>query len=154
MFRAIPSTLRASRGFSTSLIRRNVIQELYLKELKSVNLKPITAADAQGSVKPWAAPATPKIPELELQSAEALKEYASANVETVSEASEQTTEVEEGDWLVLEELEDAHHWRTIRTKYYSNLNKYSNKDKTPLFWNDTRWCLAAIDQFFCTSSIW
>ncbi|BAO40789.1 ATP synthase subunit H [Kluyveromyces marxianus] len=109
MFRAVPLTLRASRGFSTSLIRRNVIQDLYLKELKSVNLKPVTAADAQGAVKPWTAPAAPKIPELELQSADALKEYAAADVETVKEATEQANEVEEGDWLVLEEIEDDHH---------------------------------------------
>ncbi|CAH01282.1 Atp14 [Kluyveromyces lactis] len=109
MFRAVPLTLRASRGFSTSFIRRNVIQDLYLKELKAVNLKPITAADAQGAVKPWTTPAAPKLPELELQSADALKEYASSGVETVSEANEQSAEVEEGDWLVLEELEDAHH---------------------------------------------
>ncbi|BAP69412.1 ATP synthase subunit H [Kluyveromyces marxianus] len=109
MFRAVPLTLRASRGFSTGLVRRNVIQELYLKELKSVHLKPVTAADAQGSVKPWTPPAAPKIPELELQSADALKEYASSEVETVKEATEQAAEVEEGDWLVLEEIEDDHH---------------------------------------------
>lgn len=109
MFRAVPLSLRAARGFSSGVVRRNVIQELYLKELKAVKLQPISASDAHGSVKPWTEPVAPKVPELELQSADALKEYASSEVETVKDAGEQAAEVEQGDWLVLEELEDDHH---------------------------------------------
>lgn len=109
MFRVVPLSLRACRGFATSTVRRNVIQDLYLKELKAVKLQPLTAADAEAAVKPWAEPVAPKVPELELQSADALKQYAEAGVETAPEAGETAVEVEEGDWLVLEELEDDHH---------------------------------------------
>lgn len=89
-------------------VNRNVVQELYLKELKNVKLTPITAKDAEGSVKQWSEPVKPKEPELEGQGTDALKAYSSEPVETKSTTVEEETPVEE-DWLVLEDAEEDSH---------------------------------------------
>lgn len=96
------------RQLHNTAVKRNVVQELYLKELKNVKLSPITAKDAEGSVKPWSEPVKPKIPELEGQGTDALKAYSSEPVETKTAAVEEEAPVEE-DWLVLEDdVEDTH----------------------------------------------
>lgn len=103
------SALPSTRWFSLSVKRNNIIQDLYLKELKSIKLQPINVADAHGSVKPWTEPCQPKLPELELGASGALKSYSEMEVETIQEnTSSEGAEIEVGDWLVLEELEDDH----------------------------------------------
>lgn len=108
-------SLRAApqaRLLSTTLARQNALQELYLKELRNVKLSPLTAQDAEGSVKPWVEPSKPNIPELEAQGVEELQAYKSEPVETLSEAVDgNAQEAVEEDWLVLEdgEEEDSHH---------------------------------------------
>lgn len=99
-----------ARLLSSTSVRRNVIQELYLKELKNVKLNPITAKDAEGSVKPWTEPVKPKIPEIEGQGNEALKAYQNESVETKSsEAAPAEESNVEDDWLVLEDVEEDSH---------------------------------------------
>ena len=109
--RSIVRAPLATRAFTSSAARFNVIQDLYLREIKSVKLQPIAAKDAEGSVKPWSAPAQPKLPELEAQGADALKAYSEQDVEVSKDAAsaESSVENEEQDWLVLEEIEDDHH---------------------------------------------
>ncbi|SCW00597.1 LAFE_0C07712g1_1 [Lachancea fermentati] len=105
--RSVPT---AARSFATTRVSANVIQDLYLKEIKSVKLQPISAKDAEGAVKPWVAPQAPKIPQVEAQGADALKAYAEQDVEVAKEKGEEASnETDEQDWLVLEEIEDDHH---------------------------------------------
>ena len=103
-------SLCASRArlLSTSAVRRNVLQDLYLRELKNIKLAPITPKDAEGSVKPWEEPSKPKVPELEAQGTEALQAYKSEPVETLSESADgQVEEPVEEDWLVLDDAEEV-----------------------------------------------
>lgn len=101
------------RQLSTSRINHNAIQELYLRELKNVKLSPISAKDAEGSVRPWTDPVKPKTPELEGQGTDDLKSYSDQAVETKSSEIDTTEEATtlEDDWLVLDDVEeeDSHH---------------------------------------------
>ncbi|SCV00648.1 LAMI_0G06436g1_1 [Lachancea mirantina] len=98
----------SARTFTTTRVSANVIQDLYLRELKSAKLQPITAKDAEGSVKPWAAPKAPSAPAVEAQGADALQAYAQEDVEVAQPKQESSTDAAEQDWLVLEEAEDDH----------------------------------------------
>lgn len=83
-----------------------------MKELKSVKLSPMTAKDAEGSVKPWSDPIKPKTPAVEAQGTDALKSYSEQPVETKSSELEASEEANlEDDWLVLDDVEeeDSHH---------------------------------------------
>ncbi|SCU90494.1 LADA_0F04478g1_1 [Lachancea dasiensis] len=100
---------RATRTFASTGVRANAIQELYLKEIKSVKLQPVSAKDAEGSVKPWSAPKAPQTPELEGQGPEALKAYVDEDVLVSKTQEESAAETEEQDWLVLEEIEEETH---------------------------------------------
>ncbi|KAI0462964.1 ATP synthase F0 subcomplex subunit H atp14 [Komagataella kurtzmanii] len=111
MFAVIRSSaLRTQvRAFSAAPARRNLISDLYVKELKGFKPTPLSAADAEGATKPWAKPASPKVPSLEGETAEALQQYETSDVETVQAAlSESASEVTE-DWFVFPEEETAHH---------------------------------------------
>lgn len=92
-------------------IEIDAIQDLYIKELKGFKATPLTAADAEGSVKPWRAPTAPKTPGLEADAATQLSDYESAAVEVDSApAAEAASEDGTDDWFVLEEEpEEAHH---------------------------------------------
>ncbi|QLQ82136.1 hypothetical protein HG537_0G03910 [Torulaspora globosa] len=96
------------RHISQTRINYNVVQDLYLRELKNVKLNPITAKDAEGNVKQWVDPAKPKKPELEGQGADALKAYSEETVETKTGVVEEDSVVEE-DWLVLDDVEEDSH---------------------------------------------
>lgn len=100
---------RSVRTFATTGVRSNVIQDLYLREIKNVKLQPVSAKDAEGSVKPWTAPQAPKTPELEAQGSEALQAYAQEDVHVSKTEAEASAETEEQDWLVLEEIEEETH---------------------------------------------
>ncbi|QLG74340.1 hypothetical protein HG535_0G02240 [Zygotorulaspora mrakii] len=111
-FRRTSSLLQRSnvRLLSSSPARRNVVQELYLRELKNVKLSPITAKDAEGSVKPWSEPVKPSIPDVEAQGNDALKAYQDELVETKgSEAGASEDGNIEDDWLVLDDVEEESH---------------------------------------------
>lgn len=99
----------AVRHFSSGRVTRNIISDLYLKELKAVKLAPFSLKDAEGNVKPWAPPAKPTAPSSEL-SGDLLKTYKEEDVETLhTQPTEDgaSAQVEE-DWLVLAEEEPAH----------------------------------------------
>ncbi|KAK9385041.1 ATP synthase complex subunit H-domain-containing protein [Lipomyces mesembrius] len=97
------------RRFGTSMPRRDIIQDLYLKELKSYKAPPVKATDSVGQVKPWVAPSTPAPPVVEASAPTDLSEYESqiVEVEGVSAAAEEESDVE--DWFVVEPLETEHH---------------------------------------------
>jgi F-type H+-transporting ATPase subunit h len=65
----------------------DMVQDLYLRELKAYKPTPAKANDHEGHVKSWSAPAAPKVPDLGDASAESdLSSYKSAVVETESSA--------------------------------------------------------------------
>ncbi|AET38604.1 F1F0 ATP synthase subunit h Ecym_3095 [Eremothecium cymbalariae DBVPG len=111
--RLVTRSAGAARGFSLSVARRDLVQDLYLKELRNTKVASMTSQDAQGSVKPWVLPSKPSAPEFGLSGAvDELNAYEAQEVETVGEQeAAETTEAAEGDWLVLEEVEekDSHH---------------------------------------------
>lgn len=87
----------------------DVLQELYLKELRGV--KPLAVGlKSEGGVKQWIEPVRPAVPAMEL-SKEQLAQYREAPVETIKDAA---ADAEAGagehsdDWLVLDEIEDSH----------------------------------------------
>jgi len=84
-----------SRLFSTStVVRKDFIQDLYVKELKGYKAPP-QAQDAHvGVVKDFVAPATPKAPALPADLASELAAYDAA--EPVSDAVVNTTTSEDG----------------------------------------------------------
>ncbi|KAK9479453.1 ATP synthase complex subunit H-domain-containing protein [Lipomyces japonicus] len=96
------------RNFTVSAARRDIIQDLYLKELKAYKVPVVKASDSVGQVKPWEIPAAPKAPTLEAGTAADLAEYESqvVEVEGVSAAVEEEPEVE--DWFVVEPIKDQH----------------------------------------------
>ncbi|CAI4046708.1 F1F0 ATP synthase subunit h SKDI_12G3280 [Saccharomyces kudriavzevii IFO 1802] len=106
---SLPSRL-CYRALTTTRISYNVIQDLYLRELKETKLVPSTLQDAEGNVKPWNPPKKPTLPELELQGPDALKAYTEQNVETAhvaKESAEGESEPIEEDWLVLDDVEES-----------------------------------------------
>lgn len=105
--------LVSKRALSRSLPRQNLIQELYLKELKvaatSDLLKNIKAEDiSTANVVEWKIPSKPTVPALELDKSEILNDYINSNVETTSNATPavETQQADEEDWLVLDDIEE------------------------------------------------
>lgn len=109
------------RAFSiTPYNNNNMVEELYLKELKSTNFD-MSSLQSPESIKEnvieFNAPGKPKLPVLEATQKENLTTYIKEGVETglSAEAKQNTTqkeaEDEEEDWLVIEEDEEepAHH---------------------------------------------
>ncbi|CAY69078.1 Hypothetical protein PAS_chr2-1_0451 [Komagataella phaffii GS115] len=104
MFAVIRSSV--SLAFTTQF---DLISDLYVKELKGFKPTPLSAADAEGATKPWAKPASPKVPSLEGETAEALQQYETSDVETVQAASSESASEVTEDWFVFPEEETAHH---------------------------------------------
>lgn len=69
----------------------------------------MTAADAQGSVKPWVAPATPATPSVEGDVAADLTAYENSAVEVESAAATDAAEPVAEDWFVIEPANDLPH---------------------------------------------
>ncbi|VEU23092.1 DEKNAAC104062 [Brettanomyces naardenensis] len=104
--RSSRAPLRNVRLFHVSSLRSNLVQNLYLQELKAFKPTPLTAADAEAATQPWKLPAAAKAPALEDEGADALSEYDSSAVEVASAkpvegAAEESYNPD--DWFVLEE---------------------------------------------------
>ncbi|KAK7204034.1 mitochondrial F1F0 ATP synthase subunit Atp14 [Myxozyma melibiosi] len=101
------------RRFGTTLARRDLISDLYIKELKSYQAPPVKASDSVGQVKPWTPPAAPAIPTVEAGAEADLAEYEAQAVEvedsTVAEGEVAAPTESLEDWFVVKPLEDAHH---------------------------------------------
>jgi len=86
----------------------DLVQELYLKELKGYKAPPLKANDSEGHVQKWSAPATPKSPE-EADIANELKSYEASTAEVEGQAEGGAVEKVD-DWFEEEpEEEEAHH---------------------------------------------
>ncbi|KAG8215203.1 ATP synthase complex subunit H-domain-containing protein [Butyriboletus roseoflavus] len=88
----ISRSARSARAFSSSVTRRDLVQDLYIRELKSY-IPPVAAKDAHvGSVKVFTAPAAPKPPVLPADLAADLTAYdASEPAKAVAEAVKPTS---------------------------------------------------------------
>lgn len=100
----------SSRGLHSSASRLDLVQNLYLSEIKSFKPKPLTEKDAEGSVLPWSVPAVPKPPSVE-GSASEVDAYAAEPVEVETKAAgASASEPSVGeDWFPLEDpVEEGH----------------------------------------------
>lgn len=100
-----------ARAMSATPARRaDIIQDLYVKEVKAFKAPVLTAADATGSVKEWSTPSSPAAPAVEGDVAAELSEYESSAVEVeTAKPSESAADASAEDWFVIEEVHDIHH---------------------------------------------
>ncbi|GAA5956756.1 hypothetical protein JCM21900_002172 [Sporobolomyces salmonicolor] len=102
--RAVQAARPLARSFSAQqVVRKDFIQELYLKELKAY--KPTAAASHTGAVKSYSTPSAPKAPEVPSADALAkeLAEYDAAVINTDAPAAAATGTAEETDSLGVDE---------------------------------------------------
>ncbi|KAF1920873.1 ATP synthase complex subunit H-domain-containing protein [Ampelomyces quisqualis] len=97
----------ARRTFITPTAVRSadLVQELYLRELKNYKVPPVKASDAEGSVQKFTVPKPPTSPE-EADIASELKSYETQSVE-VEGAVEDGTVLPEEDWFEEEEEDES-----------------------------------------------
>ena len=86
----------------------DIVQDMYLKELKSYKSAAVKPSDADGHVQKWAAPAAPKSPE-EADIASELKAYEASSVDVEGQAEGGAAVEEEQDWFEEEKEEEEHH---------------------------------------------
>ncbi|QIW95052.1 hypothetical protein AMS68_000570 [Peltaster fructicola] len=98
------------RTFAASAVARaDIIQDMYLKELKGFKPAPIKASDADAHVQKFKIPAAPASPE-DIDVAKELKEYEAQQPEVEGQAGEAGATPVEQDWFEQpEEDEPAHH---------------------------------------------
>ncbi|KAI9796248.1 MAG: hypothetical protein M1833_006417 [Piccolia ochrophora] len=94
----------------TAARQADLVQDLYLRELKAFKPTPVKPSDAEGHVQKFTAPTPPQSPE-EGNLAQDLKAYEEQQVEVEGQASEGGETVKEHSWFEeddLEESESAH----------------------------------------------
>lgn len=91
----------------TSSLPADLVQDLYLRELKAYKVPAVKANDAEGIVQKFNAPAAPKSPE-EADIANELKAYEASTVDIEGQA-EGGAAVHEVDWFEEEPEEDEKH---------------------------------------------
>ncbi|RVX68813.1 hypothetical protein B0A52_07468 [Exophiala mesophila] len=98
------------RSFAISSVVRapDLIQDLYLKELKAYKPPPQKASDAEGYVQKFTPPAAPKSPE-EANLASELKAYDESVVEVEGQSSSGETQTEVEDLFEEPEPDDVPH---------------------------------------------
>ena len=92
----------------TPLRPADLVQDLYLKELKAYKAPAIKASDADAHVQTFAPPKAPQSPE-ETDIANELKAYESQAVEIEGQADAGAPVAKELDWFEEEPEEEAHH---------------------------------------------
>jgi len=113
----IPCTHSSSTRYSASITGRpwpiemligfslaDLVQDLYLKELKAYKPSPVKPSDAEGQVQKFTAPKAPRSPD-EGDIAQELKAYDEQQVEVEGQAAEGEAVAEE-DWFEEEEEEE------------------------------------------------
>lgn len=84
----------------------DLVQDMYLRELKSYKPPQIKASDAEGQVHKFSMPKLPASPE-ESDLAQDLKAYESQTVEIEGQSDSGQPEGKEEDWFEMEEEEDG-----------------------------------------------
>ncbi|KAI9704335.1 MAG: hypothetical protein M1836_007196 [Candelina mexicana] len=92
--------LQARRAFITPTFIRHadIVQDLYLRELKAYKPAPVKASDADGHVQKFSAPKAPSLPE-EGDMANDLKAYEDQQVEIEGQATSGEGAAEDKDWF-------------------------------------------------------
>ncbi|KAF2006952.1 hypothetical protein P154DRAFT_420938 [Amniculicola lignicola CBS 123094] len=106
-----PSAYIARRTFivPTAVRQVDLVQDLYLRELKAFKPTPIKPTDSEGHVQTFAIPKAPTSPE-EGDIASELKAYETQQVEIEGSSTEPGAAPVEEDWFEEEpEEEPAHH---------------------------------------------
>jgi F-type H+-transporting ATPase subunit h len=85
----------------------DIVQDLYLRELKAYKAPAVKANDAEGSVQKFSPPSAPKSPE-ESDIANELKAYEASTVDIEGQA-EGGAAAQEVDWFEEEPEEDEKH---------------------------------------------
>lgn len=112
-------TVTSRRSIATSAPRLDLLQDIYVKEIKGFKPAPVSAKDAAAETIPWSVPKAPAVPSGEI-ALDQIDEYAKAPVEVEHEApvategQAQTVDTSPGgDWFVVEPVEwedhDDHH---------------------------------------------
>ncbi|KAK6538764.1 hypothetical protein TWF694_010334 [Orbilia ellipsospora] len=119
--RASAALRTQTRTFVVSVLRQSdIVQDLYLRELKSYKPAPAKPNDHEGQVRNWATPATAKVPDLGDATLSAdISAYQSQIVETESGVPDASTDASAApqknpdDWFDEEaafaEEKPAHH---------------------------------------------
>lgn len=99
--------LRSVGSYADSTSPADIVQDLYVKELKAYKVPATKAGDADAHVQKFNAPAPPKSPE-EADIANELKSYEASTVDIEGQAEGGAAE-KEVDWFEEEPEEEAHH---------------------------------------------
>ncbi|KAA6416190.1 MAG: FK506 suppressor Sfk1 [Lasallia pustulata] len=91
----------------TAVRQADLVQEIYLRELKGYKPTPIKASDADGHVQKFSAPKAPRSPE-EGDIANDLKAYEEQQVEIEGQAVAGEAGAAEEDWFEEEEEDEGH----------------------------------------------
>ncbi|RDW89071.1 hypothetical protein BP6252_01103 [Coleophoma cylindrospora] len=92
----------------TAVRRADLVQDLYIRELKAYKLPAVKPTDAEGHVQAFSPPKAPKSPE-ETDIANELKAYETSTVEVEGQAEGGAAPVEESWFEEEPEEEEAHH---------------------------------------------
>ncbi|KAI9831595.1 MAG: hypothetical protein M1819_004827 [Sarea resinae] len=92
----------------TAIRQADLVQDLYLKELKGYKPPQVKPSDAEGHVQKFTAPKAPQSPE-ESDLANDLKAYEDQQVEVEGQAAAGEAATQEEDWFVEEEEAAAAH---------------------------------------------
>lgn len=84
----------------------DLVQELYLKEIRSYKAPALKASDAEGHVQKFSAPKTPQSPD-EGDIAQDLKDYENQQVELEGQSATGDAGAHEESWFEEEDDEDA-----------------------------------------------
>ena len=107
-FASLPRSFLCFEKVANRLNPADLVQDLYMKELKAYKIPPVKAGDADAHVQKFSPPKAPKSPE-EAEIANELKAYEAQTVEIEGQA-EGGAAVEEVNWFEEEpEEETAHH---------------------------------------------
>lgn len=89
----------------------DLVQDMYLKELKAYKVPPAKSSDAQGQVQTFKIPSPPKAPSDTSEMAESLKAYDTQPVEVEMQSTSSgpgaTLPSKDEEWLELDEDEPA-----------------------------------------------
>ncbi|KAL8862111.1 MAG: hypothetical protein Q9178_001566 [Gyalolechia marmorata] len=97
------------RTFSTpnSILRADLVQDLYLREIRAYKPPPLKPSDSEGHVQRFSAPKAPQSPE-EGDIARDLKAYEEQQVEVEGQAAPGESGAAEESWFEDDEDEEEH----------------------------------------------
>lgn len=97
-FAQVTPSDRAETDFTDPLVLADMVQELYIRELKNYKVPQLKANDAEGHVQTFSIPKAPKSPE-ETDIASELKSYETQSVDVEGAVGEDGTVLPEEDWF-------------------------------------------------------